>query len=393
MKSFTLFREHPELVYLDSAATCQVPDEVLAAYIGYYQQQHANVHRASHQLGRAATAALEQARTRIAEFMQTQAENVALVSSTTAALNGLAEQLPVAWQAGDEILLSSAEHHANILPWQRLAARFQLRLVYIPIDKQTGELGDWQALLSSRTKVLSITAASNVTGVCFDIEPLIRAAKAQGAITIVDAAQAAAHRPLKVEQLGCDALVFSAHKLYSVNGCAAVYLHPQLWPRMQPFVLGGGIVQQVTADQAEWVSSIHKFEAGSPNTAAAVAAAAAIQWLQQQQPHDHLQQLRAELVQALQARAWITVLPSGNQATPTVAFYSDAFQAFDIASWLDQHQIAVRAGHHCAQLLLQHWQLPAVVRVSLGAYNTAADIHRLIQCLDAGWAVFGPEQE
>ncbi|PHR65327.1 aminotransferase class V-fold PLP-dependent enzyme [Pseudidiomarina marina] len=391
MNQFALLREHPQLIYLDSAATCQVPDVVMQAYIDYYQQHHANVHRASHQLGRAATSALESARSTLAAFIGASSANVALLPSTTAALNGLATQLPVHWQAGDEILLSTAEHHANILPWQRLAKRHQLTLRYIPIDQETGDLGDWQALLNERTRVVSVTAASNITGALFSIKPLLQAARAQGVWTIVDAAQAAAHKPIQATELYCDALVFSTHKVYSVNGCAVMYLSDALRDSMAPFHVGGGIVHRVTSTEAEFIDGIHKFEAGSPNTAAAVAAAAAVSWLQEEKPATHLTTLRQQLVRELQQRSWLNVLPSGAQATPTVAFYSNVFQAFDIAAWLDQHQIAVRAGHHCAQLLLQQWQLPAVVRISLGAYNTASQLTRLLETLDAGWALFGSD--
>src|SRR5690606_10830426 len=181
---FAFLTQHSELMYLDSAATCQVPKTVLEAYNHYYCNQHANVHRASHRLGRAATTALESARNVFAQFVGAEPENIALSSSTTAALNGLAEQLPVHWQPGDEILLSYAEHHANILPWQQLAQRYKLHLQFISIDQSTGELGDWRTLLNPRTKVVSITAASNVTGAVFDIKPLLAAAKAQGAVTV-----------------------------------------------------------------------------------------------------------------------------------------------------------------------------------------------------------------
>jgi SufS family cysteine desulfurase len=391
MSQFALLRQHPELIYFDSAATCQVPDVVLQAYTDYYQQHHANVHRASHQLGRAATTALETARAKLAEFIGASTEQVALVASTTSALNGLAEQLPVQWQAGDEILLSTAEHHANILPWQRLAKKHGLILRYIPIDRETGELREWREFLTARTRVVSITAASNITGTLFNLQPLLQAAKAQGAWTLVDAAQAAAHVPIDVHQLECDALVFSMHKLYSVNGCAVLYIRDALRDAMAPFLVGGGIVQRVSATDAELIDGIHKFEAGSPNTAAAVAAVAAIDWLQQQRLQQQLASLRQQLLEQLQQRAWLTVLPSGAQATPTISFYSDEFQAFDIAAWLDQQHIAVRAGHHCAQLLLHQWQLPAVVRISLGAYNTADQINRFLETLDAGWALFGSD--
>lgn len=390
MSQFAIFRHYPDLIYLDSAATCHVPDVVLEAVQHYYQQLHGNVHRGSHRLGRLATQALEQAREQLAIFMGAPAAQVTLQASTTAALNQLADHLPVTWQAGDEIVLSWAEHHANILPWQRLAQRYQLQLKYIEIDPVTGALGAWEHLLSERTKVVSVSLASNVTGAVFAVQPLLQRAQQLGAWTIVDAAQAAAHVPLRVTELGCDALVFSAHKTYGMTGCAPLYLSERLLAQLPPMVVGGGIVEQVAPLSARFIDGVQRFEAGSPNTVAIVAAATAVQWLTTQD-FTQLQQLRSLLVHELQQRPWLTVLPSGENATPTVAFYSTEFHAQDIAIWLDQHDIAVRAGHHCAQLFLQHWQLPAVVRVSLGIYNTEAHIQRLLQTLDAGWALFSSD--
>ncbi len=394
LSQFEFCQQHPEQIYADSAASCQIPEVVLQRMLQYYRGEHANVHRASYALGRTATELLESARATCANFIGAQAEQVALLSSTTAALNGIAEQLPVDWQAGDEILLSAAEHHANILPWQRLARRYQLNLRWLPVDPNTGELGDWQKLLTHRTRVVSITMASNVTGAVFPLSTLLAEAEKLGAYTIVDAAQAAAHVAIDVKQLHCDALVFSAHKTYGVSGCAITYLSDKLRDKMQPFYVGGGMVTRVTQADADWLEGIHKFEAGTPNTAAAIAAATALDWLTQQQGlHQYLQQLRQQLVVALQQRNWLQVLPAGPISTPVVAFYSKEFHAHDIATWLDQHQISVRAGQHCAQPLLQSWELPSVVRVSLGAYNTAAQIEKIIETLDAGWAIFGSDLE
>lgn len=391
LQQFEFCQYQPELAYFDSAASCQVPQSVLAKLLDYYQHQHANVHRASYARGRTATQCYEQARRDCAQAIGATAAQVSFQDSTTSALNGLAQQLPVAWQAGDEILLSSAEHHANILPWQRLAAQHDLRLRFISLDRASGELGEWQHLLGPRTKVVSLTLASNITGTRFALEPILAAAQQQGAWTIVDAAQAVAHEQLAVTQLGADAVVFSAHKAYGVAGCAVLWLSQALLAASEPFTVGGGIVTRVTKSHANVVTGIHKFEAGTPNVGAAVAAASGLAWLQQQQQlglHDYLQALRQQLWQQLQQRAWLTLLPTGKQHTPVIAFYSDEFQAHDIATWLDQHQIAVRAGHHCAQILLQDWQLPAVVRVSLAAYNTPAQIERLVAALDAGWQLF-----
>ena len=372
--------------YFDSAATCLVPETVLQHWLEFYRHQHASVHRSSHGASRSATALLEQARQSIASFIGADAADLCLPASTTAALNLLAQQLPINWQPGDEIILSVAEHHANLLPWQRLAAQHQLTLKWLEFDHHSGALASgWQQLFSPRTKLLAVTAASNVTGAVLPLTALCAAARAVGALSVIDAAQAAAHVTLQVQQLGCDALVFSGHKCYGVTGAAALYLQPQLWPLMQPALLGGGMVEQVEREQAQWLQSIQRFEAGSPDSAAIISFAAALQWLTQQHQHglqQHLSHLRQQLLEGLQQRDWARVLPSGEQATPLVSFYSAQVHAYDLAMWLDAANIAVRAGSHCAQPLLQHFGLASVVRVSLGAYNSAEDIVRLLRELD-----------
>lgn len=377
--------------YFDSAATCLAPEPVLQQWLQFYREYHASVHRSSHAASREATAKLEQARSDIAQFIGADAHNLCLPASTTIALNMLAEQLPIAWQAGDEIVLSVAEHHANLLPWQRLAKRYQLRLRWLELDRHSGELADdWQQLFNPRTKLLAVTAASNVTGALLPLPELCAAAHAVGALAIVDAAQAAAHVRLNVHTIGCDALVFSAHKCYGVTGAAALFIQPQLWPQMQPWLLGGGMVTQVSTAQAQWIDAIQRFEAGTPDSAAIITFAAALQWLEQQQQaglHDYLVQLRQQLLHGLQQRQWLKVLPSGTAATPLVSFYSDTIHAYDLAVWLDSADIAVRAGSHCAQPLLQHFGVESVVRVSLGAYNTAQQIQRLLSQLDQAHAL------
>jgi cysteine desulfurase/selenocysteine lyase len=377
--------------YFDSAATCLVPEVVLQHWLGFYRDSHASVHRSSHAASRAATLLVEQARAQIAQFIGADPSDLCLPPSTTVALNMVAEQLPIDWQAGDEIILSVAEHHANLLPWQRLAERHQLTLKWLEFDVHSGTLvNDWQQLFSARTKLLAITAASNLTGAIMPLAELCAAAREVGALSVIDAAQAAAHVQLDVQQLGCDVLVFSGHKCYGVTGAAGLFLQPQLWPRMQPWLRGGGMVEQVGREQAQWLASIQRFEAGSPDSAAIVTFAAALRWLAEQQAaglHPYLADLRQQLVQGLQQREWLRVLPSGGAATPLVSFYSPQIHAYDLALWLDAADIAVRAGSHCAQPFLQHFGLESVVRVSLGAYNTAQQIQRLLSELDQAHAL------
>lgn len=393
---FPLLQQNPQLIYLDSAATCQVPAVVLDSYQHYFTSSHANVHRGSHRLGRAATGIMERARGIAADFIGAQAADVAFTSSTTAALNGLAQQLPVSWRAGDEILLTDAEHHANILPWQRLALQHRLVLRFIPVNPVSGRLGEWQELINERTRLISVTLASNITGAVFPVAALCAAARQRDIPVIVDAAQAVAHTQLNVNELGCDALVFSGHKAYGLPGCAVLYMHSQLWRRMEPFMVGGGVVRQVSRHESELIDSIQRFEAGTPNTGAISATATALEWLQEQRRlgvTSYLQQLRQQLLDGLQQRSWLRVLPAGDVHTPVVSFYCPHIHAYDLAVWLDEQQIAVRAGHHCAQLLLQSWDLTAVVRVSLAAYTTVTQVQQLLHHLDEAWQTLGPAVE
>ncbi|WP_034773965.1 aminotransferase class V-fold PLP-dependent enzyme [Pseudidiomarina salinarum] len=393
---FPLLQQNPQLIYLDSAATCQVPAAVLNSYQHYFTTSHANVHRGSHRLGRTATDMLERARGIAADFIGAQPADVAFSPSTTAALNGLAQQLPVNWCAGDEILLTDAEHHANILPWQRLAMQHRLVLRFIPVDPVSGQLGEWQQLINERTRLISVTLASNITGAVFPVADLSDAARQREIPVIVDAAQAVAHTRLNVAKLDCDALVFSGHKAYGLPGCAVLYMHSRLWRRMEPFVVGGGVVSQVSRHEAELIDSIQRFEAGTPNTGAISATATALEWLQEQRQLGvsvYLQQLRQQLLSGLQQRSWLQVLPAGDVHTPVVSFYCPDIHAYDLAVWLDEHQIAVRAGHHCAQLLLQSWDLTAVVRISLAAYTTEKQVQQLLHHLDEAWQMLGPTVE
>ncbi|RUO59515.1 aminotransferase class V-fold PLP-dependent enzyme [Pseudidiomarina insulisalsae] len=391
-QEFALFRHEPELVYLDSAASCQVPDEVLSAYLNYYQHGHANAHRGSYPLAQQATAALENARASLATFIGATSSQIAFTPGATYSINLLANGLELDWQAGDEIVVSRAEHHANFLPWQRLAQRYGLRLRWLDLDPRSGVLTEnWREVITPSCKLVAITLASNVTGQILPVAEIARHARPFGAVTVVDAAQAVGSVPLDVVALQCDALTFSAHKMYSVTGCGVLYVSDALQARLQPLVVGGGMVTRVEEHSAEWVSGVHALEAGTPNTAAIIAGATAAQWLRAQRERGltgYLQQLTQQLREQLQQRNWLQLLPYQGDALPLISFYAPNIHAFDLASFLAEHAIAVRAGSHCAQPLLRYWQHEAVVRVSLAAYNTAADCERLCAALDEACQLF-----
>lgn len=395
---FPFHQHHPQLVYLDSAATCQQPQAVIDAMQHYVIHQHANAHRGAHGRARAATEAYELARQRVATFIGANPTNLAFTASTTAALNQLTAAA-INWQPGDEIVISATEHHANLLPWQRLAERFSLSLKVIPVSFNTGQLIEPEAYLGPRTRILALTLASNVTGVVNELADLCRQARAKNILTFVDAAQAAAHVTIDVAQLGCDALAFSAHKVYGPTGIAALYMRPELWQNMPPQNLGGGIVDTVTFTGAELLNSIQKFEAGTPNVSAAVGFSAALDWLEQAHQAGagrYLRNLHQRLLAALQQRPQLELLPTDPNGTPIVSFYSHAFHCHDLALLLGEQDIAVRAGHHCAQPLLQHWQIPGVVRLSLGLTVTEEQLTRTLVALDKAMALLddtGPLDE
>ncbi|MGQ4276166.1 aminotransferase class V-fold PLP-dependent enzyme [Pseudidiomarina sp. E22-M8] len=393
---FALWREQPELVYLDSAASSQVPERVLQRFMHYYQHEHANAHRGAYPLAQGATQQLEQARSSLANWIGTDAQHLVFTAGATHSLNLLAHGLTIDWQAGDEIVISRAEHHANFLPWQRLAAQHQLKIRWLDLDPVTGGLASsWPALIGPRCKLLAVTLASNVTGQILPVAELCQQASAVGALSIVDAAQAVSSVPLDVAALGCDALTFSAHKMYGVTGCGVLYLSQQLQQQLEPALLGGGMVAEVGEAGSQWLSGVSKYEAGTPNTAAILACAEAAKWLTEQREQglsSYLAELTATVSRQLTQRDWIQVLPRQEPALPVLSFYSSAVHAYDLASYLAEQAIAVRAGSHCAQPLLRFWQHEAVVRVSFAAYTTRADCERLLVALDEAYQLFAEDQ-
>ncbi|WP_417655981.1 aminotransferase class V-fold PLP-dependent enzyme [Pseudidiomarina aestuarii] len=385
---FPWLAEEPDYAYLDTAATCLVPTCVRHAVDRYLLDTHANAHRGSYARSRAATEKLEQGRQTLARWFQVQPEQLAFAASTTQALNDLAQALPIDWQAGDEILLSIAEHHANLLPWQRLAQRFDLKLRFIELTPE-GDLAAPELLLNERTRVVAVSAASNVTGAIYELGGLLSAARQRGVVSIVDAAQLAPHQPRQLGLLDADAVVCSAHKFYGVTGLGLLLLAPQFAEQLEPFRVGGGIVTRVTREQADYLSDVHRFEAGTPNTLAVVAAATATEWLDRHVDLSHyLETQRTELNHSLAQREWLRVLPAGPTQTPTLSFASSSVHAQDIAAYLDSQRIEVRSGHHCAQPLLQYLGYSGVVRIALGAYTTPRHLERLVSALDEAYELF-----
>ncbi len=392
-EQFPFFKRHPDLVYLDSAATSQKPQAVLDALNDYYVDANANVHRGLYQLAYNTTEGYEAARGQVARFLNAnQASEIVFTRGTTESLNLVASSFgPLVVREGDEILVSAAEHHSNFIPWQQLAATTGARFVVAPVTP-LGET-DPQALaklITPKTKILAVAQVTNVAGGLVPVRQLADAVHANGGFVVVDGAQSAPHMPVDVQAMGADFFAFSGHKIYGPTGIGALYGRQALLERMPPVQFGGEMIDSVTDAQSTWAEVPLKFEAGTPNIAGAFGLAAAIEFLQAQDwstvraREDRLvRRLRA----GLSATPGVTVYGSAN-SLGIVSFNLAGVHPHDLATFLDEQQIAVRAGHHCAQPLMARLGVPATVRASFGLYNTADDCDRLAAAVAAARGYF-----
>ena len=383
-------RGNNRLIYLDSAATSQKPKSVIAAEAKFYELMNGAANRGAHLLAEEASLAYEQARERVAKFINAKSQEVIFTKSATESLNGLAYSLgnpdsKIHLKASDEIVVSEMEHHANLIPWQQLAKRTGAKLRWIEVDK-TGELNldGIDKLINSKTKVVALTHQSNVLGTIPPIEKLNKIAKANGAIFILDACQSAPHFPIDVEKLNVDAIVFSGHKIFGPTGIGVLWAKEELLEKLEPFIFGGSMIDDVSMDKATWAQLPRKFEAGVPNMAQAVGLAAAL---------DYVDQLGMQNIEAHElslTEQFLSEVSHLNEVTvvgPTVMKFRGSVVSFtisgihphDAGQVLDQYGIAVRTGHHCAWPLMRKLNLVGTVRASFAAYNTKQDIDDLIK--------------
>ncbi len=374
------------LVYLDSAATAQKPEAVIEAEAAYYRHSNANAHRGIHALAEEATAAYEECRRRVASWLGAAApEMVVITRNATAALNLAARGWEHRLRAGDEVLLTEMEHHANLVPWLMLAARRRVTLRYVPItDGGELDLAALPRLLTARTRVVALTHVSNVLGTINPVAEVAAAARATGALVVVDAAQSVGHLPVDFAGLGADLLAFSAHKTYGPMGLGFLIGRPEVLAELEPLEGGGEMIDRVEWDRVTFAEPPLKFEAGTPNVAAAAAFPPAI---------DLLRELGAERVRAherdLAAYAWerlgeVPDLVRFGPADPErrgglISFHDPRVHPHDLAALLDQRGVAVRAGHHCAQPLHRRLGVVATTRASFGVYTRRSDIDALIE--------------
>jgi cysteine desulfurase/selenocysteine lyase len=385
------------LTYLDNAATTQKPRIVLRALDEYYRRDNANVHRGIHELSRRATVAFEEARGRIAAWIGASSpDEIVFTRGTTEAINLVAASWGSAnLLAGHEIVLTTMEHHSNIVPWQLAAERAGARLRYVELDDQGRlQLDALPSLLGPQTALVAVTHVSNALGTVNPVAEIVREVKdGSDALVLVDGAQAVAHIPVDVEALGCDFYVFSGHKMCGPTGIGALWARRELLEAMPPYQGGGEMIRVVERERSTWADVPHKFEAGTPDIAGAVGLAAAVDFLRsvgRDSIRRHEEEVLAHAMDRLGAVSGIRLFgPTAlSERSGVVSFTLGDAHPHDVATILDSEGIAIRAGHHCAQLVMRRFGLSATARASFGLYNTVADVDRLAEGLETVRRIF-----
>lgn len=383
------------LTYLDNAATSQKPAVVLEALEHYYRYDNANVHRSVHAIGERATKAYEASRDKVQAFLNaSRREEIVFVRGTTEAINLVAQSfVRPRLRKGDEILISTMEHHSNIVPWQILCQQTGAVLKVIPIT-DCGEicLDDYRRLLGERTRMVSLTHTSNALGSIPPVQQMIAIAHSQGIPVLLDGAQAAPHMMVDVQALDCDFYAFSGHKLYGPTGIGVLYGKYPLLDTMPPYQGGGEMISKVSFDQTLYNVLPYKFEAGTPNIAGAVGLGAALDYvtsLGMDNIVQREQQLLDYATDALQSVRGLRIIGTARDKASIVSFVLDSAHPHDISSILDREGVAVRAGHHCAMPLMDRFGVPATARVSLAFYNSEDDIESLLRGLAQVNDIFG----
>lgn len=382
------------LVYLDSAATAQKPRAVIEAVRRYYEHDNANVHRAIHALGERATIKYEEARQKVARFINApETETVIFVKNATEAINLVAYGW--AWHnltSGDEILLSPIEHHSNLVPWQLAAKATGARLRFFNVTEdgriRTDNLDD---VITERTKLVAVTHASNVLGTIVPVQEIAAVAKQKGAVVVVDGAQSTPHMPVDVQALGCDFFALSGHKMMAPTGIGVLWGRRELLEKMEPFLGGGDMINSVSLEDAKWADLPYKFEAGTPNIAGVIGLGAAIDYLNElgmENVLNHEQHIVKYAMRRLREVPGVTIYGPEERAG-LVTFNVDGIHPHDLATILNEQGIAIRAGHHCAQPVMQWLGVPATARASFYIYNNEEDVDRLVAGIETAKEFFG----
>ncbi|MGC8877485.1 aminotransferase class V-fold PLP-dependent enzyme [Thermus sp.] len=386
-EDFPLLAQRPELVYLDSAATSQKPRRVIEALKRYYETLNANVHRGAYRLSAEATEAYEEARRRLARFLNAEPKEIVFVRNTTEAMNLVA----YAWglrnlKEGDEVLVTEMEHHAGLVPWHLVAGLTGAKVKAIPLTEEGRlDLSALEGLLTERTKVVSLVHMSNVLGTVNPVAEIAKRAKEAGALVVVDGAQSAPHLPVDVKALGADFFALSGHKMLGPTGAGVLWGRYEVLEGMGPFLGGGEMIREVHVDRSTYAPPPQRFEAGTPPIAEAIALGEAACYLMEVGMERVFAHDRALLEYALRRLEEVPHLrvygPKGPDRGGVIPFTLGRLHAHDLATFLDQEGIAVRAGHHCAQPLHRRLGLAATARASFYLYNTREEVDRLVEAL------------
>ena len=397
-KDFPIFQQDAtkQIVYLDSAATSQRPSKVIEAEMEYYQKYNSNVHRGVYKISIEATEAYERAREKVARFINARSpKEIIFVRSTTEAINLISQT----WgrtniQNGDNVILTEMEHHSNIVPWMMLCKEKGASLRYLEVDDEGFlNLDQLDSFLDNRSKLLTFTHASNVLGTINPAKEMIRRAHDKGALVVLDSAQTTPHMATDVRELDCDFMAFSGHKMLGPTGIGILYAREEILDRMEPFLYGGDMIKEVHKDTAKWNDLPWKFEAGTPNIAGAIGLGAAIDYINGlgiDQIRAHERAITSRALDLVQSIPEITVYgpKDPDKRAGLISFNINGVHAHDAASILDTHRVCIRAGHHCAQPLMEKLGVAATSRASFYVYNTNEDIDMLIHGIEAVKGVF-----
>jgi len=373
------------LVYFDNAATTQKPSSVIETLKKYYEHDNANIHRGIHTLAERATSAFEETRKAVQHFIGArEAEEVVFTKGTTDSINLVANTYGrMQLQPVDEILISAMEHHSNIVPWQMLCETTGAQLRVIPVNER-GEIqmDEYQSLLSEKTKIVSVVYASNSLGTINPVEEIIDRAHEQGAIVLLDGAQAVAHLEVDVQQLNCDFFVFSAHKMYGPTGTGILYGKRRLLEKMPPYQGGGEMISNVSFEKTTYNDIPYKFEAGTPNIADVVAFREAIYFVQnlnKAQIHRHEQQVLEYAHAQLEQIPGLEIIGTAANKVSVVSFVIEGMFHFDVGQMLDARGVAIRTGHHCTQPLMERFGIEGTARASFSVYNTKEEVDTMVE--------------
>ena len=375
-----------DLIYLDNAASTQKPKSVINAIKDYYENDHSNVHRGVHTLSVRATEAYENARAKVAEFLNSPNKHqIIFTKGTTDSVNLIASSVTNLIQEDDEILITSMEHHSNIVPWQELCKRTGAVLKVIPIN-ENGELmiEEYKNMVSEKTKLISVVHLSNTLGTINPIEDIIEFAKSNDVITVIDGAQAAGHLPIDVQKLDCDFYLFSGHKIFGPTGIGVLYGKEEILNQMDPYQFGGEMILKVTFEETTYNDLPHKYEAGTPNIAGAVGIGASIDFingLDRDLAHEHEMSLHDYALEQLEMIEGVRIIGNSKNKSSIISFVVDGIHPHDIGTIINQKGIAVRTGHHCTMPLMDFYGIPGTVRASFSIYNNHSEVDKLVDAI------------